>query len=105
MRGLSKSFMGVPALDDVDLDIRAGEVHGLIGQNGAGKSTLIKILAGVHRPDAGTIEVDGVQVTFADAAASTAAGIAVLHQEPQVVADMAVYENVYLGLRPPRSGR
>ena len=104
VRGLSKSFMGVPALDDVDLDIRAGEVHGLIGQNGAGKSTLIKILAGVHRPDAGTIEVDGVQVTFADAAASTAAGIAVLHQEPQVVADMAVYENVYLGLRPPTLG-
>ncbi|WP_240157188.1 sugar ABC transporter ATP-binding protein [Pseudonocardia broussonetiae] len=104
VRGVGKSFMGVRALSDVDLDIRAGEVHGLIGQNGAGKSTLIKILAGVHRPDAGTIEVDGVEVAFADAAASTAAGIAVLHQEPQVVAEMAVYENVYLGLRPPTVG-
>ena len=104
VRGMAKSFAGVPALDGVDLDIRAGEVHGLIGQNGAGKSTLIKILAGVHRPGAGTIEIDGVQRTFPDAAAATSAGIAVLHQEPQVVADLAVYENIYLGLVPPRSG-
>ncbi|MGD9961975.1 sugar ABC transporter ATP-binding protein [Nocardioides sp.] len=104
VRGLSKSFLGVVALDGVDLDVLPGEVHGLIGQNGAGKSTLIKILAGVHHADAGSIEIEGTEVHLANAAQSAAAGIAVLHQEPQFVADLPVYENVYLGLRPPMIG-
>ena len=102
--GLTKGFQGVQALRDVDFEVRRGEVHGLVGQNGAGKSTLIKVLAGVHQPDAGAVTIDGVETTLPDAAASTAAGIAVLHQEPQVVPTMAVYENVYLGLKAPRAG-
>jgi rhamnose transport system ATP-binding protein len=104
VRRLTKGFHGVQALHDVDFEVRQGEVHGLVGQNGAGKSTLIKVLAGAYRPDSGTIVVDGIETKFADTSAATAAGIAVLHQEPQVIADMPVYENVYLGLRPPRAG-
>ena len=70
MRGIVKDFPGVRALDGVDLDVRAGEVHCLLGQNGAGKSTLIKVLAGAHRPDAGTLQWRGEDVTFATPAAA-----------------------------------
>ncbi|MFT3853726.1 MAG: sugar ABC transporter ATP-binding protein [Ilumatobacteraceae bacterium] len=102
--GMSKGFLGVQALAGVDLEVRPGEVHGLIGQNGAGKSTLIKILAGAYAPDEGTIEIDGQVVRFADAQASADHGIAVLYQEPQFVPHLAVFENIHLGLRPPRLG-
>jgi len=101
---VGKSFPGVRVLHDVSVDIRAGEVHGLVGQNGAGKSTLIKILAGVYRPDHGSLEIEGARVHFADVAESIAAGIAVLHQEPQFVGDLPVFENILLGISPPKVG-
>lgn len=104
VQGVGKSFPGVRVLHDVSLEIRAGEVHALIGQNGAGKSTLIKILAGVYRPDDGSVEIDGEEVRFDDAAQSTAAGIAVLYQEPQFVGDLPVFENIFLGISPPKAG-
>ena len=68
MTGISKSFPGVQALDDVHLDVEAGTVHALMGENGAGKSTLMKVLAGIYRADAGTIELDGAEVQIPDSA-------------------------------------
>ena len=87
------------ALDDVSLCLRSGEVHGLLGVNGAGKSTLIKILAGVERPDSGTLWVDGHgEVTINSAAESDALGIAVVHQELPLLSNLTAAENVFLGL-------
>ncbi len=97
MRGIVKQFPGARALDGVELDVRAGEVHCLLGQNGAGKSTLIKVLAGAHQPDAGEIVVDGEVVTIADPVAGLRLGIATMYQELDVVDGLSVAENIYLG--------
>ncbi|WP_034609263.1 sugar ABC transporter ATP-binding protein [Cellulomonas sp. URHD0024] len=97
MRGIVKHFPGARALDGVDLDIRAGEVHCLLGQNGAGKSTLIKVLAGAHQPDEGEILVDGSPVTISHPVAGLKLGIATMYQELDVVDGLSVAENVYLG--------
>src|SRR3954451_12112612 len=97
---LAKSFGGAPALRGVDFDLRAGEVHALMGENGAGKSTLMKVLAGVHAPDAGTIRIDGEQVTVSSPIEATALGIAIIHQELNTVPDMTVAENLALGAEP-----
>jgi len=94
---ISKSFAGVNALTDVHFDVRPGEVHALLGENGAGKSTLIKIMAGVHRPDSGTISVDGRPVTFGSPRDATEAGIATVYQEPLVFPDLNVAENIFIG--------
>lgn len=96
-RGLSKGFPGVRALADFDLGIVKGEVHALVGQNGAGKSTLIKILAGAHRPDAGTIEMGGEPVSIDSAKTSADLGIAVIHQDLNLISNMSVAENMHLG--------
>jgi len=104
VRGLSKAYAGVQAVNAADVDIRAGEIHGLIGENGAGKSTLIKMLAGVVQPDAGTIEVGGAPGSLPDVAASESAGIRVLHQEFALVPRLTVAENVLLGHRLPPAG-
>jgi ribose transport system ATP-binding protein len=104
MRGIVKSFPGVRALDGVDLDVAVGEVHCLLGQNGAGKSTLIKVLGGAHRPDAGTIVLDGGEVSFATPHAADGAGIATIHQELDLVPGLSVAENVVLGHEPARFG-
>jgi len=104
MRGIVKEFPGVRALDGVDLDVAAGEVHCLLGQNGAGKSTLIKVLAGAHRPDAGRIEFDGQERTFASPQAADQAGIATIYQELDLVPGLSVAENVVLGHEPARLG-
>ncbi len=104
MRGVVKVFPGVRALDGVDLEVRAGEVHALLGQNGAGKSTLIKVLAGVHRPDEGTITWGGQDVALASPAAATRQGIATIHQELELVDGLTVAENVYLGHERSRAG-
>src|SRR5437879_2760665 len=106
MRKVSKRFAGVQALQDVDLDLIAGEVHGLVGENGAGKSTLVKILAGVHRPDAGTIRLLGEELVLNGPAAARDLGIAVMHQQPNLFPDLDVVENVFVGRLPrTRLGR
>src|SRR4051812_29260537 len=97
MRGIVKVFPGARALDGVDLEIRAGEVHCLLGQNGAGKSTLIKVLAGAHQPDEGEILLDGEPVTIAHPVAGLKLGIATMYQELDVVDGLSVAENIYLG--------
>jgi len=99
-----KTFPGVRALDGVQLEVRAGEVHCLLGQNGAGKSTLIKVLSGVHRPDEGRIEWLGQPVAFANPQAAMRAGIATIYQELDLVDDLSVAENIYLGHEPRRFG-
>src|SRR3954452_11105138 len=104
MRGIVKQFPGVRALDGVDLDVAAGEVHCLLGQNGAGKSTLIKVLAGAHRPDAGEITFDGGVASFASPHAADAAGIATIHQELDLVPGLSVADNIVLGHEPARFG-
>jgi ribose transport system ATP-binding protein len=100
MEGITKSFGGAPALRGVDFDLRPGEVHALMGENGAGKSTLMKVLAGVHAPDAGTIRIDGEPVTISSPIEATALGIAIIHQELNTVPDMTVAENLALGAEP-----
>jgi rhamnose transport system ATP-binding protein len=98
--GVSKSFGAVRALRDVSLRLYAGEVHALAGENGAGKSTLIKTLAGVHRPDAGTVVLDGEPVTLHGPAGARDAGIAVIYQEPTLFPDLSVAENLFMGRQP-----
>ena len=100
LRGVSKRFAATQALDDVSLDLVAGEVHALVGENGAGKSTLVKILAGVHQPDTGTILLDGVETPIHGPAAARALGIAVVHQEPRLFPDLTVAENVFMAHAP-----
>ena len=101
----AKSFGAVHALIDGSVTLRAGEVHALVGENGAGKSTLVKILAGVHQPDSGTLTVNGRQVTLHGPAAARAAGIAVIYQEPTLFPDLTVAENMFIGRQPLRPGR
>jgi rhamnose transport system ATP-binding protein len=95
-----KSFGAVHALEDGDIELHAGEVHGLVGENGAGKSTLVKILAGVHRPEAGRLALDGEEAIFDNAKQSQAAGIAIIFQEPTLFPDLSVAENMFVGMQP-----
>ncbi|GGT06448.1 sugar ABC transporter ATP-binding protein [Streptomyces chromofuscus] len=104
MSGITKSFPGVRALDGVDLDVQAGEVHCLLGQNGAGKSTLIKVLAGAHQPDTGTIRWRGEPVTLRSPIAAMRLGIATIYQELDLVEHLSVAENVHLGHEPTAAG-
>ncbi|MDW8024674.1 MAG: sugar ABC transporter ATP-binding protein [Armatimonadota bacterium] len=100
MSSIVKDFPGVRAVDHVDLFVRRGEVHGLIGENGAGKSTLMKILGGVYSDYEGEIFVDGVRVRIRSPRESIAAGIAVIHQELNLVPQLSVAENIFLGREP-----
>jgi inositol transport system ATP-binding protein len=100
MEGISKSFPGVQALDDVHLNVRPGTVHALMGENGAGKSTLMKVLIGMYQPDAGTIGLGGEQVQIPDPAHALGLGISMIHQELSPVPQMTVAENIYLGREP-----
>jgi ribose transport system ATP-binding protein len=102
MRGVDKSFPGVHALKNVDLNVEAGDVLALLGENGAGKSTLIKVLGGAHRPDSGTIEIDGRAVEIASPQDSQRAGIGIIYQEFNLVPAMTVRENIFLGQEPGR---
>jgi rhamnose transport system ATP-binding protein len=100
LHGISKRFGATAALTDVSMDLRSGEIHALVGENGAGKSTLVKILAGVHQPDAGNILLDGTPALIHGPAQSRALGIAVVHQEPRLFPDLSVAENVFIGHAP-----
>lgn len=104
MRGIGKSFAGNQVLANVTLTAQSGEVLALIGENGAGKSTLMKILAGVHTPDAGEILIDGQPRSFARPADALAAGIAMIYQELSLAPHLTVAENIFLGREPRRSG-
>ncbi len=105
MQGIKKSFVGVEVLHGVDLDLRAGEVHAIVGENGAGKSTLMKILYGMQRPDEGTIEINGERVNFRNPADAIARGIGMVHQHFMLADNLTVLENVILGAEPRRRGR
>ncbi|WP_076817336.1 sugar ABC transporter ATP-binding protein [Pseudofrankia asymbiotica] len=101
VRDVSKSFGAVAAVRDVSFPLYAGEAHALVGENGAGKSTIVKMLAGVHRPDTGAIELDGAPLTLSSPADARAAGIAVIYQEPTLFPDLSVAENIAMA-KPPR---
>ena len=96
-RGISKSFAGVEVLRDVDLDLKRGEIHALLGENGAGKSTFAKILAGVHRPTRGTVALNGQPVDISSPIVAQKLGITLIHQEPISFPDLSVAENLVLG--------
>src|SRR5215211_1552791 len=100
--GIVKGFPGVLANDHVDFELRAGEVHALLGENGAGKSTLMNILAGLYSPDEGEIRVHGEPVAFRSPRDAIAAGIGMVHQHFALVPSQTVTENVILGLDRPR---
>lgn len=100
MKGISKSFPGVKALQNVGLQLRAGEVHALLGENGAGKSTLIKVLGGIYHAEEGEIYVEGQKVRIDSVAAARLAGVSIVHQELVLVPYMTVAENIFLGREP-----
>lgn len=104
MQGIARTFPGVRALHDVDLTLQAGEVLALLGENGAGKSTLMKVLGGAVRPDTGSIFLDGQETRIASPLAARRAGIAVIHQEFNLVPGLSARENVFLGQEAAHAG-
>ncbi len=104
LRGVTKHFGGVAALDNVDFDLLRGEIHALLGENGAGKSTLIKVLGGIHAPDAGEILIDGRPAGIHSVADADRRGIRIIHQEMSLAPNLSVAENIYLGREPTQLG-
>ncbi len=104
LRGIGKSFLGVRVLDGVDLQVRPGEVHAVVGENGAGKSTLMKVVSGAHQPDEGTVEFAGAPRTFRSPREARQAGIGIVYQELTLLPERTVAENVWLGREPLRRG-
>jgi ABC-type sugar transport system ATPase subunit len=102
-RGVTKVFPGVRAVDEVSLDLRRGEIHALVGENGAGKSTLMNIVAGVLRPDAGEILLEGHPVQFANATEASSRGIGIVFQELSLVPGLSVAENIFFNRQPVNS--
>jgi simple sugar transport system ATP-binding protein len=105
LRGIAKAFGGVAANRDASLEAAVGEIHAVVGENGAGKSTLMRVLAGGHAPDAGTVQVHGRDVTGWDTRAAIAAGVGMVHQHFMLVPTLTVAENVVLGAEPMTRGR
>ncbi len=97
MEEIDKSFPGVHALDHVHFDVRCGEVHALMGENGAGKSTLMKVLTGIYTKDSGTITFEGKEVEFANTREAQDAGIVIVHQELNMIGDLTVAQNIFIG--------
>jgi ABC-type sugar transport system ATPase subunit len=104
LHSVGKEFFGTSVLREIDLTLYPGQVHALVGENGAGKSTVMKIVAGVHRPSTGTIELDGSPVSFPTPLDAQRAGVATVFQEFNLLPDRSVAENVYLGREPVRRG-
>jgi ribose transport system ATP-binding protein len=104
MADISKSFPGVHALDGARFELLAGEVHALVGENGAGKSTLMKVLAGIYKRDAGTIKVKGVEVDITSPREAQDLGIAIIHQELNLMGHLTVAQNIFIGREPRRGG-
>ena len=104
LRGINKAFPGVKALTDVDLTIRKGEVHALVGENGAGKSTLMKIISGAYKKDSGTVWFDGKEVENTTPKQSEQMGISIIYQELNLIERISVAENVFIGRYPLRGG-
>ena len=100
MKGICKSFPGVQALQNVDFNLKPGEIHALLGENGAGKSTLIKVLGGIYPPEAGRICIDGKEVSITGVNSAKACGISIIHQELVLVPHMTIAENIFLGREP-----
>jgi ribose transport system ATP-binding protein len=100
---VTKSFPGVKALDDMHLELRRGEVLALVGENGAGKSTLMKLLSGIHTADSGEFALDGEPLTVTDPKHAQELGISIIHQEFNLMRDLTVAQNIYIG-REPRPG-
>ncbi len=97
LQGITKAFPGLLANDAIDLDLRAGEIHALLGENGAGKSTLMNVLTGIYQPDAGRIVMNGAPVRFASPKDAIAAGIGMVHQHFKLIRAFTVAENIHLG--------
>ena len=102
MRDIDKVFPGVRALDHAQFELRAGEVHALVGENGAGKSTLMKILSGVYTKDGGTVLLDGKEIDVQNTLEAQHLGISIIHQEINLMQDLTVSENIYIGREPMR---
>lgn len=102
MTGIDKAFPGVLALQQAQFELRAGEVHALMGENGAGKSTLMKVLTGIYQRDAGTVEVRGQQVEIANMREAQALGISMIHQELNLMRDLTIAQNIFIGREPMR---
>jgi len=100
MEGIEKFFPGVHALDNARFELRAGEVHALVGENGAGTSTLMKVLTGIYQKDGGTVTVMGKPVDISSAREAQALGISIIHQELNLMKDLSVAENIYIGREP-----
>ena len=97
MLGITKRFGGTPALDNVDFEVAAGEIHALVGQNGAGKSTLMKIVAGDYTPDSGVVMIDGHKVEIRNPRQGLDAGVGIVYQELSLLPNMTIAENISLG--------
>lgn len=104
MKDITKEFPGVKALDGINLKVKSGEVHALLGENGAGKSTLIKVLGGIYLPDGGEIYIEGEKVEINSVQDAQAQGVAIIHQEIVLVKEMTVSENIFLGREPKKNG-
>ena len=104
MEGISKSFPGVQALKDVHFEVHSGEVHALIGENGAGKSTLMKCLTGIYEPDEGTVTFKGEPWHVSNPKEATDKGISIIHQELNLMNDLTVAQNIFIGREPRKMG-
>src|SRR5271163_1227906 len=104
MKGICKSFGPVRVLDGIDFAVAGGEIHALMGENGAGKSTLMKILSGAYSADGGSILIDGKAVTIRSTGDAEAFGIAIIHQELNMIPQLSVMDNLFLGREPNRFG-
>ena len=104
-RNISKHFPGVKALSNISFRANAGSIHALMGENGAGKSTLLKTLSGLHQPTEGHIAIDGQELSLSGTTDALTQGIAIIYQELNLVPELSVAENIYLGQLPTKNGR